>query len=708
MGTGDTPMTRPPLGCTLTTAATLLLASSILLLTRRAPTDRADFAFNNGAEVSTLDPAAISSIPEGRIVRALFEGLCVEHPETLEPLPGMAESWTVSEDGLRYAFTIREGARWTNGDPVGASDFVYSWRRVLHPATGAGYAYLLWSVRGGRQYTALPDELLYTAEGDSEWWLEDLGGGTVRLGLTGFELEARGSAATVSLAPEVTPGASLAEGAALGRIGDRELVAPFPLAVRARHDALAETVAELLEDPYGAGWLLEARVEPGLLEGRLATRALLRGPDFRRDVAGPLHLGLCTDGGRRFEVELEVPTPYFLDLASFYPLYPVNRRNLEEARERWPADWRVRWLTPENLVTNGPYRIASRRINDRIRLVRNPTYWDAANVAFETIDAFAIEHLGTSLNLYLTGELDWIDRPVTDLIPHLRGREDFHVSPFLATYFYRVNTTEPPFDDARVRRALALAIDREAIVTKLTKAGERPAWSFTTEGLRGYPRVELAHSRDLAADLEEARRLLDEAGFGAGGCAFPTFEILYNTDQVHRDIAEVIADGWQRELGLSVKLLNQEWKVYLDSQRALDYDVVRSSWIGDYPDPNTFLDVFVTGGENNRTGWGDARYDALVEAARHELDSRRRLELLAEAEAILLEELPILPIYHYVSRNLVDPRLGGFFENMRDEHFCKFWRWLDDEELRARRAALPAGTTLVERPVPERTGRGGR
>lgn len=700
-------MTRPTLGCTLTTAATLLLFSSILV-TRPTPLERAELAFNNGAEVSTLDPAAISSIPEGRIVRALFEGLCVKHPETLEPLPGMAESWTVSEDGLRYAFTIREGARWTNGDPVCASDFVYSWRRVLHPATGAGYAYLLWSVRGGRQYTALPDELLFTADGGAGWWLEERDCGTVRLGLTGFELEARDPAARVTLPAEVTPGASLAEGAVLGRIGGRELVTPFPLAVNSRRDASAPTVAELLQAPYGAGWLLEARVEPGLLAERLATRALLRGPDFRRDVVEPLHLGLRASGERRFEIELEVPTPYFLDLAGFYPLYPVNRRNLAEARERWPADWRVRWLAPENLVTNGPYRIAFRRINDRIRLVKNPTYWDAAKVSLETIDAFAIEHLGTSLNLYLTGELDWIDRPVTDLVPHLRGREDFHVSPFLATYFYRVNTGEPPFDDPRVRRALALAIDREAIVTKITKAGEQPAWSFTTEGLRDYPRVELAHSGDFSADALEARRLLAEAGFGAGGRTFPTFELLYNTDQVHRDIAEVIADGWQRELGLGVKLLNQEWKVYLDSQRTLDYDVVRSSWIGDYPDPNTFLDVFVTGGENNRTGWGDARYDALIEEARHELDPRRRLELLAEAEAILLEELPILPIYHYVSRNLVDPRLGGFFENVRDEHFCKFWHWLDDEELRARRAALPAGTTLVERPVPERAGRGGR
>jgi len=549
-----------------------LLFASALWITSSTPLPPADFAFNNGAEVSTLDPATISSIPEGRIVRALFEGLCVKDPRTLEPLPGMAESWEISADGRTYTFHLREGARWSNGDRVTADDFVYSWKRVLHPATAAEYAYLLWYVQGGRQYSLEPDE------------------------------------------------------------------------------------------------------------------------------AKPL--GLRTLDERTFEVVLEEPTPYFLDLVGFYPLYPVNRRNLEEAKEHWPGEWRLRWLAPENLVTNGPYRIGFRRINDRIRLVKNESYWDAEHVAFETIDAFAIDHLGTSLNLYLTGELDWIDRPVTDVIPHLAPREDFHVSPFLGTYFYRVNTTRPPFDDPRVRRALALAIDRRALTLKITKAGERAAFGFTTDGLGDYPHVEMAHSGDLATDLDEARRLLAEAGYGPGGREFPTFEILFNTDQVHRDIAEVIAHGWQRELGLSVKLLNQEWKVYLDSQKTLRYDVVRASWIGDYPDPNTFLDVFVEGGENNRTGWGNARYDELIERAKRELDPRERFSLLAEAESILLDELPILPIYHYVSRNLVNPRLGGFHENIRDEHFCKFWYWLDDEELHEKRAALPAGTEIVPAPGP--------
>jgi oligopeptide transport system substrate-binding protein len=178
--------------------------------------------------------------------------------------------------------------------------------------------------------------------------------------------------------------------------------------------------------------------------------------------------------------------------------------------------------------------------------------------------------------------------------------------------------------------------------------------------------------------VEEARALLAEAGFGERR-AFPPLEILFNTSETHRDIAEVIAAGWSSALGIEVRLLNQEWKSYLDSQATLRYDVSRSSWIGDYPDPNTFLETFVTGGENNRTGWGNARYDQLVSRAARAGDSARRMECLAEAERVLLDELPILPIHGYVSQNLVNPRLGGFFANVQDEHPVKFWHWSNEE-----------------------------
>ncbi len=687
-------------------AGALLLALPPLLafsLAGGARIERADFAYNNGAEVTTLDPATVSGVPEGRIVRALFEGLCVKDPRTLEPRPGVAESWELDETRTVYTFHLRADARWTNGDPVTAEDFVFSWERFLNPSTAAEYAYQLWYVRGGRQYTLLDDDLLYRPSWVQGTWVRLLDGGrTARVGLSGFQLEAH-------LEPEgaprllVRPGDRLEEHDPFVEFPEGHFHTPLAGTVVAVNEALPGTVHDLLDDPYGAGWMIEIEPGEGELERARADGELVDAATYRREWAWPMGVGIRALDARTLRVELVSPTPYFLDLVAFYPLFPVNRRNLEEARRRWPGSWEIEWLRPENIVTNGPYRILFRRVNDRIRLVKNEDYWDADHVAFRTIDALAIDHLGTSLNLYLTGEIDWIDRPPTNVIPRLMPREDFDPQPYLGSYFYRVNTTRPPFDDPRVRRALALVIDRRAICEKITKAGERPTWSFVPPGMRGYTPAEMRHAASLEGDYEagwaedvaEARRLLAEAGYGPGGRPFPTFEIHFNTDETHKDVAEVIADGWKRHLGLNVKFLNQEWKVYLDAQKTLDYDVSRSAWIGDYPDPNTFLDMFLTDGENNRTGWSNARYDELVRGAAVEPDPARRMEMFHEAEEILLEEAPILPIYDYVTRNLVNPRLGGFYPNIQDEHFPKFWYWKDDAELAESRTQLPPGTILV-------------
>jgi len=531
---------------------------------------RADFVFNNGTEITTLDPATITGQPEMRVAHALYEGLTVKDPATLAPRPGVAESWDVAPDGRRYVFHLR-AARWSNGDPITAEDFAWSWQRLLLPETAAPYAYQLWCVRGARAFAEAPPE------GRAQRWRE---------------------------------------------------------------------------------------------------------------------VGLSVEDARTLVVELDQPVPWFLTLTSSPALFPVHRASLERVREREPERWQSLWLRPGRLITNGPFKLVERRVNDRLRLVKNQEYWDADAVAFASLDVLAIESLSTMLNLYLAGEIDWLDRVPTDLVPALLERPDFRPAPYLATYFYRVNTTRPPFDDARVRRALALAIDRRAISEKILKKGEHPCFSLTPEGLSGYPRPELAHAADedparaFAADLAEARALLAQAGYGPGGRPLPTLEIHFNTSEAQRDVAEVVGDTWTRALGLPVRYLNQEWKVYLETQKRLEYDVSRSSWIGDYPDSNNFLEAFRGGGENNRTGWRSARYDELLGAAARELDPERRLATLAEAEGILLAELPVLPIYGYVSQNLVSARLDGFYPNVLDEHPPKFWRWKSAPEPR-RRASAP-------------------
>ncbi|MEZ5980290.1 MAG: peptide ABC transporter substrate-binding protein [Planctomycetota bacterium] len=539
----------------------------------------AQFVFNNGTEVATLDPAVVTGVPEGRVLRAVFEGLTIKDPETLEPLPAMAESWEISEDGLVYTFHIRRGAKWTNGDDFTAHDFTYSWERFLNPLTGAEYAYQLWYVKGAKAYTTTVD---------------------------------------ASGAPALS----------------------------------FDTVAITALDDH------------------------------------------------TLRVELEAPTPFFLQLMAFYPMFPVNRRNIEEAKEMFPGEtWRQEWLKPERIVTNGPYKVAFRRVNDRIRLVRNEDYWDADSVAFDTIDVLAVEAYQTGLNLYLNGDTHWVDKVPNMLVPRLMQREDFQPSPYFGSYFYRVNTTRPPFDDARVRRALALTIDRRKITEKITKSGQLPWYSFMPFGMPGYHYEEMVHEADpdgdyaatFRADQQEAIRLLAEAGYGPGLKPLPPIELHYNTSETHRDIAEVIADSWQRNLGITAKLLNQEWKVYLETQSNLEYDVSRSAWIGDYIDPNTFMDLFVTGGENNKTGWGNAEYDRLIEEAKYESDPQRRLELFSRAERILMDELPILPVYSYVTQNLLSPRVGGFPGNLLDEQFPKWWYLRSDAEMEAYRASRPEG-----------------
>ncbi len=664
------------------------LAAAAIWGASRTRIERADFVFNNGAEIATLDPAATSGVPEGRMMYALYEGLTVKHPETLEPMPGVAESWSISQKGRLYRFRLRPDARWSNGDLVTAADFEWSWRRLLEAETAAEYAYQLWCVDGAREYTLLPGDRDYDAAG--HMWLKKLDNGLLRIGGSGFS----------PCIPSVKP-----------RLGERTEDTPLCNA-RTRHPVGSPVAGRIVSvnpdifhpqnhtDPYERFWWIEIEPDPKALEEALERGALLSAERARDEIFWP-QVGIRAVDWRTLEVSLESPTPYFLALTSFFATMPVHRKSIEKARKSFPESWQVEWLRPERLVTNGPFLLKERRLHDRIRLAKNPRYWDALNVAFNTIDVLAVESYSTMLNLYLTGEVDWIERCAPNLVPRMMDREDYNPVPYLGSYFYRVNVQKKPFDDKRVRRALALAIDRQAIVSKVTKKGETPSWSLCPPGLSGYERAEMSHAagddgKAYARDCAEALALMDAAGFGPGKERFPTFEIHYNKSESHRDIAEVVADTWRRVLGVDVQLLNQEWKTYLDTQRTFNYDVSRSAWIQDYPDPNTFIEIFVSGGKNNRTRWSHEGYDALVREAGLEADIERRLDLLQRAEAILLEELPILPIFAYTTNNAVHPRLGGFFENSQDDHYPKFWYWMDDAELAAKRAGLPRTKRRIE------------
>jgi oligopeptide transport system substrate-binding protein len=381
----------------------------------------------------------------------------------------------------------------------------------------------------------------------------------------------------------------------------------------------------------------------------------------------PSSIGVYCPAPDRLEVELEAPTPFFPDLAAFVTYLPVH----ESARTR-----PVRaWMRPGRLVSNGAYTLTGWKINNRVELEKNPHYWDRERVAFQTVHALAVSKATTAFNLYSTGQADLIlDKSLIPvmLIDRLRDRPDYHANPFLGTYFYRFNTRKPPFDDPRVRAAFHLTIDRNRIVQRITRAGELPTAAFTPPGIPGY---EPPPGRP--SDPDTARRLLAEAGY-PGGTGFPRVSILYNKSELNEQIATEIKAMWKQELGVDVELRNQEWAIYLKALDNLEYDIARSSWVGDYNDPNTFLDCFVTGRGNNRTGWSNPDYDRLLRQAAQTSDPAARMALLRQAEEILVGPgLPISPIYHYVGVMFYDgTRLGGISPNVIDEHPLKsmFWK----------------------------------
>jgi oligopeptide transport system substrate-binding protein len=363
-------------------------------------------------------------------------------------------------------------------------------------------------------------------------------------------------------------------------------------------------------------------------------------------------------------VVLNHPTPFFLDLCTLPVMSVVPRQTIEQYGDRW--------LMAKPLPVSGPFELVYWRPNDKVRLGKNPLYWDAANTRSQIIDILPIGSPDTALNLYENGQADIVlDRTLVpgELLDVLRKRPDFHPFNYLGTYFLRINVTKQPFDDPRVRQALALAIDKERIVTKITRAGELPAATLVPPWTANY-----TAPPGLGYDPALARKLLAEAGY-PGGRGFPRCEYMFDAaagggDKLHKDIAIELQQMWRDNLGIQMNLRQVEWKVLLSSYTHLDYELARSSWIGDYDDANTFLECFLSNNGNNRTGWKNARYDALIAEANGQTDPKKREQLFQQAETILVDQqLPIVPIFYYVGLNYFDTnKIHGFYQNILDDH----------------------------------------
>ena len=494
------------------------------------------FKVSNSAEPESLDPAKIQGVPEHRLFEGLFEGLIVYDPKTADGIPGVAESWTVSDDGLVYTFKLRKNAKWSDGTAVTANDVVYSWLRELAPETASPYAWFpVMFLKGAQEYN---------------------------------------------------------EGTA---------------------DSSAVQIRAL--DDY------------------------------------------------TFQMELVGPLPYVIGALGHYSFAIVPKQAIEKYGDQW--------VLPGNFVGNGPYVLSEWTPQDKIVMVKSETYWDKDNVKLDAVVFYASDNDNTNYNMYINGDVDWLTGIAQDKLEGAMMRDDYQVAPQLSTYYYTIQTEKAPFNDARVRKALALAIDRQTLVDEITKAGQIPAWGIVPD-MAGYESLEIPYDADPEKMVAEAQKLLAEAGY-PNGVGFPSFNLLYNTNDAHKLIAEYVQQQWKTNLGIDCVLENQEWATYLSNRNAGNFQVARAGWVGDYQDPNTFLDMFITGAGMNGGRYSNAKYDELIRKAATMPAGEARMATLNEAENILInEDQGIIPFYVYVSTNMIDTdKWGGWYPNTMDYHPVK-------------------------------------
>jgi oligopeptide transport system substrate-binding protein len=382
-------------------------------------------------------------------------------------------------------------------------------------------------------------------------------------------------------------------------------------------------------------------------------------------TSDPATLGARAIDDHTLELDLVGPVPYFPSMLQHYAWFPMHQPTILKFGK---VDQRAtQWTRPGNFVGNGPFKLESWRFKHYIEVERNPYYWDAATVKLNGIRFFPVDNIAAEERMFRDGQLHITETVPLDKIEYWRDQhpEVYHCDPYLSVYFYRVNTTRPQLKDPRVRRALALAIDRESLCKNVTRSGQVPATNFVppVAGYTGPP--------ELRFDPTAARQLLAEAGYPEGR-NFPRFDILINVMESHKTIAEAIQRMWTQHLGINVGINSQDWSVYLDSQERLDYDVCRAGWTADYPDPMTFLDMWTTGNGNNETGWGSPEFDALIAQARQTADQKARFAILRRAEKLFLDAMPGLPFYFYVREHLVSTLVEGFHSKLLDNHPWKY------------------------------------
>jgi oligopeptide transport system substrate-binding protein len=616
------------LACALVAAGCTTRAKNTEFFGLVSPPAENVLRYVTGDEPESLDPQISSGQPEARIYMALFAGLVEYDPKTNEPIPELAERWEFNNDNSEYVFHLRPNLRWSDGRPLTAHDFVYSIRRALSPALASRSAYLAYYIKYSEAYNS--------------------GAMFVRDPKTGaFVLE-----------QDVEPAAQ-SEGAGKGT---------------AEHPETAKGETTDYDTPFHHFMHGPARLVVSGDEQERATAAAAN-PKLKVALAGkefvPVRgedIGVEAIDAQTLRLTLTQSAPFFVGLLGHQLFRPVPQQAIQQ--------WGATWTQPGHMVCSGPFMLEQWRPYNVIVVGRNPQYWDAARVRLDKINFYAINELTTRMNMYKAGDVDAVPNHTVPpaWLDVIRPLKDYMDAPEMATDYYQINTTKPPMNDVRVRKAFNMAIDKRALseFRRVTK----PLTAFTPEGIfPSYPRP-----KGDEFNPERARQLLAEAGYrdAAGNYdpkKFPLAEVelSYNPAESNRAVAEFVQAQWKQNLKLTVPLKAVEWKTFLDSRAKLQYKgFARTGWIGDFADPFTFLALFYTPKGDNGTGWWDARYVQMLDEANHQLDPQQRNELLAKAEAYMLDAQPIIPLLTNATNEMKKPYVKGLYPNPQTLHPWKF------------------------------------
>lgn len=503
-----------------------------------AYTEKKILVLGNSTEPQGLDPQIVTGVIESNIIRALFEGLCVEHPSKQGVhLPGAAASWQANDDFTEWSFQLRKDGQWSDGTPLTAEDFLFSYQRILHPDFGAEYAGMLYYIQGAESYNK---------------------GETTNFSSVGIS-------------------------------------AP---------------------DPY------------------------------------------------TLKIKLKASIPFLPDLTKHYTWYPVPKHII---LKHGTIDQRnTPWTEPENIVSNGPFVLKQWRLNDYIHAEKNANYWDKDTVKLKGIRFLPISNQYTEARMFFNEQLHATYGLAPEMIEHASNhyKKYLRQETYLGTNFIRFNVTDPTLKELKVRQALALSIDSKAIITHILKGGQKPAYGIV-------PPTEDYHTPNAVSfDPIRAKQLLQEAGYGGSKKLRVT---LLSTDrEVSKRLSEAYQDMWKKHLDAEVSIEQREWKTYLSRMSELDYQLALGGWIGDYPDPTTFLDMWKTGDGNNRTGWSNKDYELLLATAEQTKNPNARLRILEQAEALFLSEMPIIPVYWYTTNYLLHTSVKGWHPLLLNNHPYKF------------------------------------